>query len=70
MDSIYSLYHNLINVKVKAGQSVNTKEIIGTVFTDDNTKETILYFQIWKETERRIRNYGWLLYKLKIFLII
>ncbi len=49
----YTLYHNLINVMVKPGQSVNTKQIIGTVFTDENTKETILHFQVWKETERK-----------------
>lgn len=49
----YTLYHNLINVRVKAGQSVNIKEVIGTVFTNQNTKETVLYFQIWKETERK-----------------
>ena len=48
----FSLYHNLINVTVKPGQTVNTKEVIGTVFTDINSKETVLYFQIWKETER------------------
>jgi|WetSurSiteA1Bulk_404760.scaffolds.fasta_scaffold00034_18 murein hydrolase activator len=48
----YTLYHNLINVYVKAGQSVNTKENLGTVFTNENTRETILYFQIWKETDR------------------
>lgn len=49
----YTLYHNLINVMVKPGQSVDTKQIIGTVFTDENTKETILHFQVWKETERK-----------------
>jgi septal ring factor EnvC (AmiA/AmiB activator) len=49
----YTLYHNLINVKVKTGQNVNTKEVIGTVFTNEKTKETVLYFQIWKETERK-----------------
>ncbi|MBN1790870.1 MAG: peptidoglycan DD-metalloendopeptidase family protein [Bacteroidales bacterium] len=49
----YTLYHNLINVMVKPGQSVNTKQIIGTVFTDEITKETILHFQVWKETERK-----------------
>ena len=48
----FSLYHNLINVKVKPGQSVETKEVIGTVSTDSGSKETILHFQIWKETER------------------
>ncbi len=49
----YTLYHNLVNVLVKPGQNVNTKEVIGTVFTDENTKETILHFQVWKETERK-----------------
>jgi len=48
----YSMYHNLINVKVKAGQMVNTKDVIGTVFTESHTKETVLYFQIWKDTQR------------------
>jgi septal ring factor EnvC (AmiA/AmiB activator) len=49
----YTLYHNLINVRVKAGQNVNTKEVIGTVFTNEKTRETVLYFQVWKETERK-----------------
>jgi murein hydrolase activator len=48
----YTLYHNLIDVTVKAGQHVETKEVFGKVFTDADTKETTLYFQIWKETER------------------
>jgi septal ring factor EnvC (AmiA/AmiB activator) len=49
----FSLYHNLADVRVKPGQAVNTKEAIGKIYTDVNTKETILYFQIWKETEKR-----------------
>jgi len=48
----YTLYHNLVDVTVKAGQHVETKEVIGKVFTDADTKETTLYFQLWKETER------------------
>ena len=48
----FTLYHNLIDVKVKTGQQVETKETIGKVFTDVDTKETTLYFQVWKETER------------------
>ena len=48
----FTLYHNLIDVKVKAGQQVETKEAIGKVYTDIDTKETTLYFQIWRETER------------------
>jgi septal ring factor EnvC (AmiA/AmiB activator) len=46
------LYHNLIDVRVKAGQQVDTKEVIGKVFTDSETRETTLYFQVWKEMER------------------
>lgn len=49
----YTLYHNLVDVRVKAGQSVTTKELIGTVFTNAQTRETVLYFQVWKETERK-----------------
>ena len=48
----YTLYHNLVDVTVKAGQHVNTKEVVGKVFTDNETRESTLYFQIWKETER------------------
>ncbi len=48
----FTLYHNLVNVKVKAGQNVNTKDVIGTVYTDNSTRETILYFQIWKDTQK------------------
>jgi septal ring factor EnvC (AmiA/AmiB activator) len=48
----YTLYHNLTDVRVKAGQTVETKEIIGKVYTNENTRETTLYFQVWKETER------------------
>lgn len=48
----FSVYHNLINVNVKAGQNVNTKEEIGTVFTDKQSRETILYFQIWKDRQK------------------
>jgi len=48
----YTLYHNLVDVTVKAGQHVETKEVLGKVYTDNETKESTLYFQIWKETER------------------
>jgi septal ring factor EnvC (AmiA/AmiB activator) len=48
----YTLYHNLVDVVVKAGQHVDTKEVLGKVYTDNETKESTLYFQIWKETER------------------
>jgi len=48
----YTLYHNLRNVIVTKGTEVSTKEIIGNVSTDTEKNETILHFQVWKETER------------------
>jgi septal ring factor EnvC (AmiA/AmiB activator) len=50
--SYYTLYHNLKEVKVYIGKNVNIKEVIGVVSTEPDKNESILYFQIWKETER------------------
>ena len=47
----YTLYHNLKNISVSPGQTVYTKQKIGNVFTDEKTKQTILQFQIWKESQ-------------------
>ncbi|NOY36999.1 MAG: peptidoglycan DD-metalloendopeptidase family protein [Chlorobi bacterium] len=43
-----SVYQNLINVRVRSGQNIKTKEIIGQIYTDKSKKETILHFEIWK----------------------
>jgi len=45
------LYHNLKNISVSPGETVYTKEKIGNVYTDEKTKQTILHFQIWKESQ-------------------
>ncbi|MBN2522330.1 MAG: peptidoglycan DD-metalloendopeptidase family protein [Bacteroidales bacterium] len=45
----FTLYHNLINVKVAQNQEVETGQLIGNVYTDSRTRESILYFQVWKE---------------------
>jgi len=48
-----TVYSNLKEVLVKAGDKVTTKQIIGTVFTDfDDDNKTILKFQIWKENQK------------------
>lgn len=47
----YTVYHNLINVKVTKGQKINAKQLIGNVYTDNVKGESILYFQVWKEIE-------------------
>lgn len=49
-----TVYSNLQEVFVKAGQKVGIKEEIGTVFTDENDdNKTILKFQIWRENTKQ-----------------
>ncbi len=48
-----TVYSNLREVVVKAGDRVSTKQKIGTVFTDyDDDNKTILKFQIWHESRK------------------
>ena len=45
-----TVYSNLSNVYVKAGDAVVSRQVIGKIFTDiEKGNETILHFQIWKE---------------------
>jgi septal ring factor EnvC (AmiA/AmiB activator) len=45
-----TVYSNLSEVYVKAGDVVTTRQTIGKIFTDrEKGNETILHFQIWKE---------------------
>ncbi len=47
----YSVYARLESVFVKKGQEVKTKDIIGTVITNPEDQQTILHFEIYKQTE-------------------
>ena len=45
-----TVYSNLSEVFVKAGQKVDTKEEIGKIFTDkDEDNKTVLKFQLWRD---------------------
>ena len=45
-----TVYSNLSQVYVKAGDHVSTKQSIGKIYSDpDNGNSTILHFQLWKE---------------------
>lgn len=51
--SYLTVYSNLSEVFVKAGQKVDTKEEIGKIFTDkDEDNKTVLKFQLWRESTR------------------
>jgi len=48
-----SVYSNLSEVIVKSGDKVETKQIIGTVYTDlSDNGNTILKFQVWFENQK------------------
>jgi murein hydrolase activator len=51
--NFFTVYHNLINVRVKAGDKVLTKDIIGEVYTDQKTSESVLHFELWEELEKQ-----------------
>ena len=45
-----SVYSNLIKLNVKQGDKIETKQTIGTIFTDpEQDEKTELYFQIYKD---------------------
>lgn len=46
-----SVYQNVVNLKVKAGDKVNVKQEIGTIYTDQEENMAVLQFQIWKAKE-------------------
>lgn len=44
-----SVYQNLVNVRVKTGDRVITKEVIGEAFTDQGEKVAMMHFEVWME---------------------
>jgi septal ring factor EnvC (AmiA/AmiB activator) len=47
-----SVYQNVVDVNVKTGEHVDTKETIGYVYKEDDQKESVLHIEIWKETQK------------------
>lgn len=50
--SYMTVYSNLAKVTVKKGDIVEPKEAIGVVYTDEKENQTVLKFQLWKETTK------------------
>jgi len=44
-----SVYQNLINVRVKTGDKVLTKEPLGEAFTDETENVASVHFEVWRE---------------------
>ena len=47
-----TIYNNLATVRVKKGDMIKTKQVIGTVFTHPTTGRTILKFLVYQNTKR------------------
>ena len=55
-----TVYSNLSQVYVKAGDKVNTRQAIGKIFSDpEDNNATILHFQLWKE-KTKLNPASWL----------
>ena len=48
-----TVYQNLINVRVKPGDEIRVKQILGTIFTEEDTNSTLLHIEIWKELNKQ-----------------
>lgn len=44
----FTVYSNLVDVFVKPGDEVNTKQSLGVVYTNESESRTELHFEIWK----------------------
>jgi len=49
----FTIYSNLAEVKVKKGDKVKTKDIIGKVYTVKGEKTAVLHFEIWEEFNKQ-----------------
>jgi murein hydrolase activator len=48
-----TVYSNLVNIIVKKGDKIATKQNLGTIYTDNgDDNKTVLKFQIWKESQK------------------
>ncbi len=48
-----TVYQNLVNIRVKTGDAVMVKQVLGTVFTEEETNSTLLHIEIWKELNKQ-----------------
>jgi septal ring factor EnvC (AmiA/AmiB activator) len=48
-----TVYQNLVNVRVKPGDRVTVKQVLGTVFTEEESNSTMLHIEIWKELNKQ-----------------
>lgn len=55
----FTVYSRLSQVSVSRGQTVDARQVLGTVWTDDDGK-TVLQFQVW-QGQNKLNPAGWLI---------
>lgn len=55
----YTVYSKLESVSVSKGQTVNAKQVIGRVFTDTETGDSDVHFEVWKG-QTKMNPSGWI----------
>jgi murein DD-endopeptidase MepM/ murein hydrolase activator NlpD len=55
----FTLYHNLVDIRVKQGDKIKTKQTIGKVYTEKGSQNAVFQFQVW-EGERKQNPENWL----------
>lgn len=48
----YSVYHNLVDIKINVGDQLRTKDIIGRVSTRNQDNSSVVHLEIWKGLEK------------------
>ena len=48
-----SVYQNLVDIKVKNGEKIKTKEIIGRIYSNPDDNSSVLHFELWNEIEKQ-----------------
>ncbi len=48
-----TVYQNLVDLRVKKGDKINVKQVLGRVYTDDETGSTLLHIEIWQELTKQ-----------------
>jgi septal ring factor EnvC (AmiA/AmiB activator) len=53
-ENYFSVYSNIVDIKVKENQKVKKNQIIGAVFSEKgNPEKSVINFQIWKDREKQ-----------------
>ena len=48
-----SVYQNVVNIQVKNGEKIKTKQVIGRAFGNKDDNFSVVHFEIWNEIEKQ-----------------